>query len=48
MVSQCTLPTASDDGLVMTTGPPAAPVGSMVPESAMRRFGCVGPSTEQW
>ena len=27
MVSQCTLPTASDDSLVMSTGPPAAPAG---------------------
>ena len=48
MVSQCALPMASDDELVMSTGPPAAPVGSMLPDSAMSRLGCVGPSTEQW
>jgi len=48
MVSQLTLCTASLSPLVMSTGPPARPAGSIVPESDISRFGCVGPNTEQW
>ena len=48
MVSQCTLQMASGFSLVMRTGPPAAPAGSIVPERAMSRLGWVGPMTEQW
>jgi hypothetical protein len=32
---------------VSTTGPPAAPAGSMVADMPISRFGSVGPSTEQ-
>ena len=48
MVSQSTLQMASTLSLVVTTGPPCRPAGSIVPDSAIRRLGCVGPSTEQW
>ncbi len=48
MVSHDTLYTASGDELVMSTGPPAWPDGSSVPDSDISRLGCVGPSTEQW
>ena len=48
MVAQSTLQMASGSSLVMITGPPALPPGSIVPDSAMSRLGWVGPMTEQW
>ena len=48
MVVQSTLQMASGSSLVMMTGPPAFPAGSIVPDSAIRRLGWVGPMTEQW
>ena len=48
MVAQSTLQMASGSSLVMITGPPAFPAGSIVPDSAISRLGWVGPMTEQW
>ena len=48
MVGQLALQMASVSSLVMITGPPAFPPGSIVPDSAMSRLGWVGPMTEQW
>ena len=48
MVSHDTLYTASGDWLVISTGPPAWPDGSSVPDSDSSRLGWVGPRTEQW
>ena len=48
MVGQFTLKRASGDGLVINTGPPALPAGSMVPDIDISRLGWVGPMTEQW
>ena len=39
MVSQCTLNRAEGDRLVTTTGPPALPAGSRVPDICISRFG---------
>jgi len=47
-VVQFTLNRASGDELVMSTGPPWWPPGSMVPDSAISRLGWVGPRIEQW
>ena len=33
---------------VVSTGPPWPPDGSIDADIAIRRFGSVGPSTEQW
>jgi hypothetical protein len=48
MVVQEQLPCTELELLVMRIGPPAVPAGSMVPEICIRRFGWVGPKTEQW
>ena len=48
MVAQSTLQMASGSSLVMITGPPDFPAGSIVPDNAIRRLGWVGPMTEQW
>ena len=49
IVSQVNLPAwpARPVVWVTSTGPPPVPSGSTVPDSAMTRFGSVGPSTEQ-
>ena len=45
---QSTLNFASGVSLVINTGPPCLPSGSMVPDRAISRLGWVGPMIEQW